>query len=504
MRIRPADRLRMALLLAVRRINRASIESWSRTTYRRSGPPHPKQLGTATAAAHYGMSDIPDGLFVAAPLPRRLKLGFLYELAYYLLAGAAFKLYLRSPIPKEATWDPSVHLELQSDEGWTDIVEDQQFAQLRLQGSNPYLLKKAPESDGWIADYSAPFDGIHEPVVCEFADSDEGLRPTAIRLGTRTFRPGDAGWKRAKLIANALDARYTVFGQHLLRTHLVVGQAYAIAATTLPPTHPLRAFMDVHTYGTLHVNHYSWKLLLVPFSYFIQSNFVDRGAALRVMRNALATFRFDDLILEEDLKRRGLDSFPAHPYVEDARPAWAAMHAYCTDVASAYPDDAAMRNDPHLMAWHRRLVELFPNPTERLQRLETRDDLATLMTCLVFNNVVHEVSGDYSTFMTSLDPYVKRLVNFEEVARDEEGPLRLNDVFLFEQGAFSGMFNTAGNNMVDTPLDSTTSDKRFLDCLKRYRAALTRVDDAVAARNATRPYRFRRMQPRQWEMSVSF
>jgi hypothetical protein len=494
----------MRLLLAVRAVNRASIESWSTTTYRRHGAPHPSALEVLPANEHYGMSDVPSALFVPRQIPSRLRLGFLYELAYYLLAGAAFKAYLRFPIGRDAEWDPSVHLELKSDEGWDDIVEDREFAQLRLQGSNPYLLKKAPDRDVWIADYSGPFRGIHEPVVCEFALREGSLYPTEIRVGADRFQAGDDGWKRAKLIANALDARYTVFGQHLLRTHLVTGQAYALAATALPVNHPLRPFMDVHTYGTLHVNHYSWKLLLTPFSYFIQSNFVDRPSALLLMQNCVRDFRFDELILDEDVRARGLETFPNHPYLEDARPSWNAMRDYCADVVSLYPDDAAVRADAALAVWHAKLISLFPNPTPRLQRLETRDDLVTLMTCLVFNNVVHEVSGDYSTFMTSQDPYLKRLVNFEDVSRADTGPVRLNDVFLFEQGAFSGMFNTAGNNMVDTPLKSVTTDARYLACVKRFREALVKVDATIAERNAKRPYHFKRMQPRQWELSVSF
>lgn len=502
------DHVKMRILLLVRRINRASIEHWSRFTYRRREPASLHEVKAVPACELFAAPELPGALHVPDLLPSWMRLGKLYEVPYYILAGIAFTLYRRFPIHGGTAWDDSVGLHLKSDEGWDAILDDEEFGQLRLQGPNPFLLTRVPGTDAWAVDYSEAFAGVHPPVRCEFELSSSAqearLKPRSIRIGEEVFRPDDAGWKRAKLIANALDARYTVFVQHLLGTHFIVGQAYALAALTLPEGHRLRAFMDVHTYGTLHVNHYAWNLLLTPISYFILSNFITREAALKLFQNGIEHFRFDHLIPEIDARTRGIDGIPGHPYVEDAGQVWPVIRAYAADVAAAWPDDAAIRDDAALHAWHQKLVSLFPNPTETLRRLETREDLITLMSCLVFNNVVHEVSGDFSPYVTSVDPYVKRLVNLGRLMRDDEGPISLNDVFLFEQGAFSGMFNAAGNNLIDTPLDRFVEDSAFLGCLRRFRESLLRLEPVLAARDEKRRYKLRRLRPRQWELSVSF
>lgn len=493
MRPGAVDRLKMRLLLGVRRVNRAAIESWSRSSFRRARPSR-RPVDPIAAAV--------PGLWIPHRLPRDEHLPAPYELAYYGLAGTAFVLYRRFPIPPSVAWSEDVDLELVSDEGWNAIDEDDEFAQMRLAGPNPYLLERA-EDGGWTVDYGPSFDGVHPPVRCEFELSGGKLVARAIRIGDRAVRRGEEGWEHAKLVANALDARYTVFVQHLLTTHLVVAQAYALAASVLPHGHRLRAFMDVHTYGVLRVNHFAWKLLITPTSYFIQSSFITERDALRLLENGTQRFSFDRLVPEMDAAARGLDAFPHHPYLETARAIWPIMRAYAAEVAEAWPDDEAVREDAPLRAWHARLVSLFPNPTPTLQRLETRDDLILLMTCLVFNNVIHEVSGDFSPYATSTDPQVKRLVNLERLMAGDDGPVRLNDVFLFEQGAFAGMFNTAGNNMLRTPLDGFVDDRAFLECLRRFRESLARLDDELA-RDRRGGHELRRMRPRQWELSVSF
>ena len=506
------DHLKMRLLLLVRGINRASIERWSRFTYRCRERASPHAVKAVPACDLFAAPDLPAGLHVPDALPGFARLGRLYEIPYYLLAGLAFTLYRRFPIHGDAAWDDSVGLHLKSDEGWDAILDDDEFAQMRLQGPNPFLLTRAPDGDAWRVDYAGAFAGVCPPVRCEFAlrsstaepPREAALTPVSIRIGDEVFRPGDAGWKRAKLLASALDARYTVFVQHLLVTHFIVGQAYALAALELPLGHRLRAFMDVHTYGTLHVNHYAWRLLLTPVSYFILSNFITREIALKLFQNGIERFRFDHLIPDLDARARGIDAIPGHPYLDDARLIWPVIREYAADVVAAFPDDAAIRDDAPLRAWHEKLVSLFPNPTETLRRLETREDLVTLMSCLVFNNVTHEVSGDFSPYVTSVDPYVKRLVNLARLLRDDDGPIALNDVFLFEQGAFSGMFNAAGNNMVDTPLERFVDDRVFLGCLRRFRESLRRLEPVLAARDEKRRFRLRRMRPRQWELSVSF
>jgi hypothetical protein len=505
MKPRGVDHLKMKALLAVRTVNRLAIEQWSPTIYRRIA----KRARTANLALsavpareHYRSDDIPSGLYVPRSIPKELRLGRSYVLAYYLLAGTAFKLYRRMPMPEDVTWDPSVSLHLRNDEGWDNICADEEFAQLRLQGPNPYVLARGEAANTFRADYGAAFAGVHVPTSCQFRMEHEKLVPSAIEIGSARFAPGDHNWQRAKLIANALDARHTVFVQHLLRTHLIVGQVYALSAAALPQSHPIGAFLDLHTYGTLHVNDFAWRLLLTPASYFIQANFITRANAITMFHNCLQTFSFDTLVPELDAKARGIDSIPNHPYVNDAVAAWRTITNYVRDVVGCYTSDAQVREDRALCAWHEQLVALFPNPTALLKTMNTREELITLLAVLVFNNVVHEVSGDFSVFVTSEDPANKRLVNMARMHDDSE--VRLNDAFLFEQGAFSGMFNSTGNNMLHIPVEPFVHDERLRRCVQTFREHLLVLDQEVAARNEARPYKFQRIRPKQWEFSISF
>ena len=61
--------------------------------------------------------------------------------------------------------------------------------------------------------------------------------------------PGEPRWSRAKLLANAADARATVFVQHLCATHLVIAEAFALSRFRLPSRHPLRPLLDLHSFG---------------------------------------------------------------------------------------------------------------------------------------------------------------------------------------------------------------------------------------------------------------
>lgn len=492
----------MAALLAVRRVNQAAIERWSAWTWRRARRPRAADLQVVSAAARYGQDDLPEGLFVPAKIPSALRLPLGYVLPYYGLASLAFEAHLRAPISREVAWDASARVALRSDEGWGALEDDATFAAMRLQGSNPFLL--AREGDGFVANYGPSFEGIAPPVRCSFLPGEGGLRPTEIRVGEARHRPGEPGWEGAKRLANALDARYTVFGQHLLRTHLITAQAFALASAALPDDHPLAGPLRLHTHGSLHVNHYAWRLLFSPTSYFVQSRFIARGQLLQLVDNERRRFRVADGLFPEDAARRGLHALVGHPWVEDAGPVWAAIAAYGDALSQAWPSDAALRDDAPLRGWHDRLRAALPTPDDPLLALDTRADLARLLAWLVFNNVVHEVSGDYANFLGGGDADARRIVNFEAALRGDSAPPVLGDVFLFEQGAFAGLFNTAGNNLMGTPVDGFLGEPRAVAALAALRARLAEVEVAQRGRDAGRTVRFLRMRPSLWEFSVSF
>ncbi len=501
-----ADRLKIQAVVRTRYLNSAAIQRWSRSCFRRTGPPAADPPTLVASRDHYATPGLPAGLRVPAEIPPCARLGLRYTLPYYYLTGALFKLLRRVPLDPSTAWSPDETFNRafpDNREGWTDTLGDAAFARLRVQGPNPFLLT-ATGPGAFEVDYGPYFDGIHAPVRCGFALQAGVLQPTAIHLDTTVVRPGDPGWTRAKLVANALDARYCVFTRHLLETHLVVGQAFALSAFVLPHAHPLRAFLDFFTFGTLVVNDFAYKLLITPASYFLQANFIGADDALRLFDNSLARFELDSFVLPRDVQRRGLDAIPDHPYVQDGREAWAILHDFVTGwLDRAWLDDGALRRDAEAQRWHAALVALLPGQAGLA--LDDRERLAELLTCLLYNNVVHEVCGDFSCFSSTADPEHLQLVNFERLKRGElDAPPSAADVFLLSQGAFAGTFNNGGNNLMSIDVDRWLSDPLLREAVRGLQARLRDHDARLVERNQRRAVPFSRMMPRQWEASISF
>ena len=503
------DRLKMRVIIWTRYLNRASIEWWSRHTFRRRRPPRGWRLALIDAREHYESSVPPAGLRVPAKMPSAARLPLSYMLPYYYATGLVFKLYQYAPISRTTPWTARNNYSgafPANREGWTDTNTDAGFARLMLQGPNPFLLRRVDDRGGFEADYSRYFDDILPPVVSRFRLRDGALCCESVRVGDVVSRPGDAGWEQAKLTANAADARYCIFVRHLLDTHLFVGQAYALSAYALPPEHPLRGFLDFFTYGTLVVNDFAYRLLITPSSYFLQSGFITEASATRLFQNSVEAFSLDHLIVPLDIAQRGIDEIPDHPYVQDGLEAWNIFHDFVRQVIDGiYRDDDAMRADADLMTWYKELASLLPNEDITDRPLTDRALLIDVLTCLLYNNVSHEVCGDFSPYVQSATPLHRKLVDQAAIASgDLDDPPRLADTFLFDQGAYAGRFNNGGNNLLTLDPHEYIDDSRLRNAFVALQQRLAAHDARLEERNRERDTPFYRMMPRHWEVSISF
>jgi cytochrome P450 len=510
---RPAsffDKVKMDVVSAVRGLEHEAVDHWSHATFRQ----HLAAVGedppaVVPARQLYGAGDLPAFLSVPDPLPACGRMGLAYVVPYYATAAATFAMYHLDPITPEAAWTPEHPINTlspDSEEGWGNLQDDDTFARLRVHGPNPFLLEPAAEADVWYADYGPYFEGIAPPVRCAFGLGPAGFEVTAIRVDDDTHRPGDAGWPRARRLANALDARLTIVGQHLLRTHLVFGQAFALARFTLADDHPLRSFCDLHSYATLQVNDFAYKLLISPESYFILSGFIARDQGLKLFENAYRLTSVEQLITPRDVARRRLDRIPDNPYAADALEAWAVLEAYARGfVERIYASDDAVAGDPHAQVWHAQLKSLLPEVPADLATLATRADLTLWLTCQLSAVVMHQVVGDYSPYCGGNDREQMSLLNLDRVLDGlEEGPIALNDVFLMKQGAYAGKFNPTGNGMLGVPVDERTEDPVLREANRAFDEALRALQARVEARNQGRKLPLLRMLPRMWELSIGF
>ncbi len=512
------DQLKIRSVVWMRRRNQDTVDQGDVDGFRRrrmptSGMPELVRAGVK----HPHMSWVPEELMVADEIPPEVRLPVGYKVKYYLFAKTGFKLYNRMPIQADVLWRPDFEWNREfppTRDGWQHPTQDHTFARLRLQGPNPWLLRRTGDGERptFEVDYSPYFDGVLPPIVARFAVVDDEFVASDITVGPHTHRPGDPTWDQAKRVANAADARYVAFGRHFLETHLVVGQAFALAAFSLPVWHDLRPFMQFFTYGTLDVNSTAYAALVTDGSYFVESGFISTDAAARLFD--AATERFDlgqwtDPI--GDIERRGLSAIPGHPYVEDAQTVWPAfvevVERHLDDLGL---DDATILADKDLQGWYLTLLKILPNAD--WEGALRRPRLVELCTALLWNNVIHEVAGDLSPLLGSEDPLDKATVNLSKLgAAIADGdlttpiePPTMAEVFLADQASFVSRFNVGGNNILAVNAARVVDDPKLREAIEDLQAELGALQKELVDRNAAREVRFHRMLPRHWEASISY
>jgi hypothetical protein len=509
------DVMKIKLLVWMRRkhyktVNQGSVKNFRRRYVPTSGMPH-----LVSACSKYPeVRWAPQALTVAATLPPEAHLPKSYVLRYYGLGKLGWKLYSRWPVHPNVPWNPAYEWNRAFEhpkDGWENPTSDDTFAQLRLQGPNPWLLTQVSPGT-YELDFSSIFEGVLPPIVARFALDGSQLVPASIKVGDYEHRPGDATWETAKRVVNAADARYVPFAVHLLNVHFIVGQSFALAAYALPTWHPLRPFMQFFTYGTLQVNSFAYQALVTPSSYFISSGFLNVEDARKVFDNGIKQFNLDSWIAPTDIAKRGIAEILDHPYVADANLVWPAFKkVVSTHLDELGLDDDAIAKDNDLQAWYFTLAKILPN-TEPLDQPLDRQRLEDLCSALLWNNVVHEVCGDLSPILGSQDPADKAIINLDDLRNSiGDGSLTgalptpmMADVFLIDQASFVSRFNVGGNKILDINAAKWVDDPRLRDAIIDLQNTLTTLDARLEVTNQNRKVRFARMLPRNFEASISF
>lgn len=522
------DRTAIERIIALRLRHHEVVDGGRVRGFRRRHVPTSGMPALRRSCEHHpGLPWLPTDLVVPDRVPPEGTLPKAYVAAYYGTSKLCWNLYHRRPIDPTVEWDPAApwnHAFPPTADGWEDPTSDDTYVRLRLQGPNPFALRRSattPLDDVgrpvYEVDHSADLAGVLPPTVARFADDhDRGLVPLDITIGGHEHRPGDPAWDDAKRVVNAADARLAVLGRHLLDVHFIVGQSFALAAFRLPSWHRLRPFMQFFTYGTLTVNDMAYRALLAPSSYFIGSGFFSVTDARHLFRNRTASFDLDDWIVPRDLERRGLDGLRGrHPYADDASLVWPAF----VEVVSGHLDDLrlddeAIAADADLQGWYSTLTDILPgtSPASTGDTSLDRARLEELCTALLWNNVVHEVCGDFSPILGSEDPADKTVVDLAALRRRIDGgtltgpatPPGMASCFLIDQASWVSRFNVGGNNMMEINAARWVDDPKLRIGIERFQSTLRDLDDEIDHRNRGRAVRYGRMLPRNWEASISF
>jgi len=508
------DTMRVKGILAMRRFHRATVDGGDQDGYRRRVPPASAMPKLIRACSNYpGLEWLPRQLMVPEKMPAEGQIPPIYKAKYYGSGKLGFAAYEQSPINPDVPWRPEYpwnHAFDPPEDGWAKPTDDDTFVRLRLHGPNPFSLERV--GDEFVLDFSKLFADVLPPIIARFDNIDGTLTPREISIGRYVHRPADPTWDRAKRVVNAADIRVAVFVRHLVDVHLITGQAFALSAYNLPTWHRLRPFLHFFSYGTMQVNDFAYQAFFSPSSYFIASGFVTKEATEAMFHARVADFDLDMWNPVKDIARRGIDEIADHPYVDDARRAWPEFVGMVeTFLDSIGLDDQAVRDDDQLDIWYRTLATLIPGLDARSKPLD-RVALVELLSCFLYNNVVHEVCGDLSPILRSEDPDDRAIINLDRLANaigdgrlDRSIPApTMGDVFLMDQASDASRFNVGGNNLLEITPERWVDDPQLWAALRDLQDRLRSLDAEFDRRNDDREVRFGRMQPRHWEASISF
>ncbi len=519
----PANARRANVVRQVRGFTQRHVAVRSRRSFRHrvipvSGPPR-----LIPAASRYrGMGWLPTDLVVPESLPKEAKLPLTYVLGYYGLGKALFWGYRRSPIPQQVPWTPELpwsHDFLPPVTESERPVSDANYVTLRTQGPNPFLLAATSPEDAlgddpngvyYEVDFSCYLEGLAPGVRARFKAADGGgLVPSVIVEGDHIHHPASPTWEGAKHLVNAVDARLSVFVNHLLYTHLTVGQAYAVAAWRLPNWHPLRPICDFFTYGTMAVNDFAYRSLLSKSSYFMMSNFLSLPSARVLVENGVQNLRFSRWLPMVDLAERGVEDLAGYPYGEDAKLVWPVIEGLVREhLSDLQIDHADIAADLDLYEWHLSLRRAMPDGSG-VPELSGLESLVDLLSAMIYNNVVHEVCGNFQPLVAWADGDDRVGLHFDDylAARADgvEPPSpRASDALLLDQGAVASTVNVVGNNLLTLNIGRVVDDPQLERSLRTMQRRLRELAPEIDARNTKRDRPFTAMEPHRWEASISY
>ena len=290
--------------------------------------------------------------------------------------------------------------------GITDRVSDGWFAEQRLAGANPLVVRRirelpehfpvteahfargaasdtlaAARAEGrlLLCDYPH-LDGLeagsvrgHDDVVVPkhiaapmalFAVDPGGsaVRPVAIQCAQQPsarhpiFTPGDGvAWEMAKLMVQVADSNDLELVWHVGQCHMRVEPFVISARRQLARSHPVHVLLAPHFEMTLAINFGAPRLILSKGGVIDQALGGTIEASVGVVGRNLASTPFLEMTPPAELARRDLldpTGLPSAPYRDDALPVWAAIRTFVSGyLALYYPEPKQLHGDAELRAW---------------------------------------------------------------------------------------------------------------------------------------------------------
>lgn len=329
---------------------------------------------------------------------------------------------------------------------------DEVFAQMRVAGPNPVVIRRATSADLqgfslddaryraltgddsatvegaiaagalYIADYSvltglvpgqAPqrkYVFAPRALFAVPASGRRALRPIAIQTapdqGSPVFYPGDGtSWEIAKIVVNMADGNHHELISHLGLTHLITEPFVLATLRQLDPEHPLNVLLTPHFAGTLTINYAAQTSLITdggPVDKLLAGTI---GSSRALSAAAVKAVRYNASLLPQTLSDRGVAdprALPDYPYRDDALALWNAIHTWVGEyVGIYYRSDDDVVGDYELQAWVKELAtageiqDIGEGGAGEAAQIKTAAYLASLLTQVIFTASVQHATVNF-------------------------------------------------------------------------------------------------------------
>ncbi|MEG4815802.1 lipoxygenase family protein [Microcoleus sp. K5-D4] len=321
---------------------------------------------------------------------------------------------------------------------------DRSFAEQRLSGANPMMLRLLDAGDPraqtlaqissfhplfdlgqelqqkniYIADYTGSDQHYRAPSKIGGGSYEKGrkflpkpraffawrwtgirdrgeLVPIAIQLDptpnshlyTSFDRPVD--WLFAKLCVQVADANHHEMSSHLGRTHLVMEPIAIVTARQLAKNHPLSLLLKPHFRFMLTNNELARSYLIAPGGPVDDLLSGSLPETMEIAREACSNWSLDQFAFPTELQNRGMDDpnqLPHYPYRDDGLLLWNAIETFvCGYLKFFYPTNEALVPDVELQTWAQELASNEGGKVKGMpSKIETVEQLIKIVTTIIF------------------------------------------------------------------------------------------------------------------------
>ncbi len=328
------------------------------------------------------------------------------------------------------------------------------------------------------------------------------------------FTPQDGvSWRMARTCVMTAEGNYQGILSHFALCHQVMESVVVAARRQLSERHPILVLLGPHFENTLVTNEIAKKSLIGAGGNMERLQSPTLEASLGLARRVLAEFRLTESAPPEDFRARGVDdvtALPDYPARDDALLSWAATAPFVDAYTRLYyASDAAVAADTELAAWVDELGRPEGGGLSGIARPRTVDEVAALVSRIVFRCTTYHASINYSSF--DLFSYAPNMQTAAFGPGPRGGPGDTEAAFeamippydcAYEAISLFYQIGEIQLSRLGQYPSGHFDDPRVADLLAAYNARLEQAEQAIEQKNATRKLAYPFMLPSRVPLSI--